>query len=350
MCVSKTKACERWKTDSNGCFFRRFCALLFEAAAAVSTGVVVFPIFIFGVHTYFLLLLPFRHFTLAFLAFFICKIYYFRIKGADSVEIPLSTKTTVGKGLVKIHNISTYFYTFSEGKQNQVFSTVFHFYFTLLCVTWATWSWMAYIYIHFYDLNRRRILIFLVARNPIPNYVLSMNVSIFSFISIFSVRSFVRWFVYPSSAYITYYSVLFVLPEFCLWMRAGVRVFIYICLCARNHAHFFVLFCYFFFIRIRPPPSHSRTHSVQWLRETIPLLSILLHTYTIYRIILARLHTCINKRIPNIHVNGFGYALLMSVFACISFSLSLEVAKKLEQWVAQRNELIIICRSARSTF
>lgn len=48
----------------------------------------------------------------------------------------------------------------------------------------------------------------------------------------------------------------------------------------------------------------------------------------IYRIILARLHTCINKRIPNIHVNGFGYALLMSVFAGISFSLSLEVAKK----------------------
>lgn len=227
--------------------------------------------------------------------------------------------------------------------------------FSQLCFTF-TWLYLSYM-----KLNGIHIIFIFMTRigdaywfslSPAIPFQISLYRWMFPF-PFFSVRTFVRSLVYPSSAYITYYNFLFVLPEFCLWVRACVRVFIYICLCARNHAHFFVLFCYFFFIRIRLtlPPSLSHTltpcSGSERLFHFYPYCYICMYMI-IYRIILARLHTCINKRIPNIHVNGFGYALLMSVFACISFSLSLEVAKKKLQQSGSAKWIDYFFRSVRA--
>lgn len=106
-----------------------------------------------------------------------------------------------------------------------------------------------YIYIHFYDSNRRRILIFLVACNPIPNFVLSMNVSILSFISIsIFFFSFVR--LSFKRVHCTCYTFLFVLAARILSVNACscalcASSFIYVC--ARNHAPFLFYFVISFY-------------------------------------------------------------------------------------------------------
>lgn len=251
-CVSKTKACERWKTDSNGCSFAVFCA----------PTVVVVPIFIFGVHTN--VLLPFRHFFLRlFSRFSFAKYILFPNKSADSMEIPLSTKNgALRRPCVWKHTSPRIFihsvWIYCVQEQRKTESSFLNFVSLLLGFTWATWSWMVYILYSFLWLESETHIDFPCRPQSHSKFRFIDECFHFHF---FSVRTFVRSLVYPSSAYITYYNFLFVLPEFCLWVRACVRVFIYICLCARNHAHFFVLFCYFFFIRIRLtlPPSLSHT-------------------------------------------------------------------------------------------
>lgn len=120
------------------------------------------------------------------------------------------------------------------------------------------------------------------------------------------------------------------------------------CLCAHFYSCMFVrvitrIFVLFYFVISFLFESGSLSLSLCAMAPRDYSIFIHIVTYSIYRIILARLHTCINKRIPNIHVNGFGYALLMSVFACISFSLSLEVAKKTwAEWFSEKNWLFFV--------
>lgn len=232
------------------------------------------------------------------------------------MEIPLSTKAMLSeKTLWKYLYMYLYIYNIYStihlcGRREQP-NQVFRLHFISLLLYFG-WLHVAVYSIHFYELNRRRILIFLVARNPIPNFVLSMNVSIFSFIFIFFLLSFISFKRVHINCCLCYQIV-----SAYLCVRVFIYIFIlYVCLCAFLFC--FVISFFFFLSRIRPSALAVRDYS------------IFIHIVTyrdIYKIILARLHTCINKRMPNIHINGFGYALLMSVFACISFSLLLEVAK-----------------------
>lgn len=85
---------------------------------------------------------------------FVSFIKYFRNKSRYSVEIPLSAKL---KSLVNREKNTLNF----ENEWKSVYFTSGY---------------------TFYDLNRRRISIFLVARKPIPSFVSSINVSIFSLV------------------------------------------------------------------------------------------------------------------------------------------------------------------------
>lgn len=135
-------------------------------------------------------------------AYFICKIYYFRMEsrfGGNSVEYKKRSflKRPCENISIRIF-ICSYKSSFCGRRENQnqvFFFTLFYFYFTLLCSALAapcssivfifmTWIGDAY----WFSLS---------PAIPFQIFVSSMNVSIFSFIFIA-----VFFFVYPSSAYI----------------------------------------------------------------------------------------------------------------------------------------------------
>lgn len=132
------------------------------------------------------------------------------------------------------------------------------------------------------------------------------------------------FFVHPSSIYTkrTYNSLSVCVTNF-VWNWVRARVYLYVC----ERSIMRIFFISFLF------------QSSSAMAETIPFLSTLLH-------ILARLHTCINKRIPNIWMvlaMRFWCQFLLVSHLVYCWHWSCQKKKKLLQEV-QHGKLILFLR------